>query len=284
MDKTKQSILLRRKEIRLGWLLIAAFSLFLLSGCSFTVSSAPGEIIDPVPQTGYTELVLYFSDDQAMEVWPEFRKVEVPSDPAQRLPEAELVVLELLKGPQDDLLRKTLPPEAKLLSLTITDGVAFVNFSKELQSKHWGGSAGEGMTLASLVTSLTNLPEIDSVQILVEGKTVETLAGHYDLSQPSESFGFVRAGEVFCSEERTTGLQKRVGVGEELWRKDPLEVSKREAGVRRLLSDFTFELVSIEENVAKVNANGQEDYQIVLIQPEVKGENGIWIISEVKAR
>ena len=74
--------------------------------------------------------------------------------------------------------------------MEVANGVAYVNFSKELQTKHWGGSAGEIMTIWSLVASLTQAepPEsaspISKVQILIEGKTVETLAGHYDISKP----------------------------------------------------------------------------------------------------
>ena len=134
--------------------------------------------------------MLYFGDDQAMEVLPERRRVEVPGDPAQRESTAALVVKELLKRPQDPLLRKTLPPEAKLLSLEVANGTAYVNFSKEVQTKHWGGSAGESMSLLSLVTSLTQLDPLTSssaiikVQILVEGKSVETLAGHFDITKP----------------------------------------------------------------------------------------------------
>ncbi len=270
-------IALRRQATSLLILLLLSSSL--LSGCSLTASSAP-EVIDPVPQTGYVELVLYFGDDQAMEIWPEFRQVEVPSDPGQRLPEAELVIQELLKGPRDNLLRRTLPSEAKLLSLTITDKVAFVNFSKEIQTKHPGGSAGEGMTLGSLVASLTTLPDIDRVQILVEGKTIETLAGHYDLTRPSEPF-VQTTPPVFCSEERAEGLQNRVDAGEEQWRKDPLEVAKREAGVRGLLSGYTFKLISDDGEVAWVEAKGPGDYLIGLVQPQKQGPGGVWVISEV---
>ena len=97
----------------------------------------------PRPERGYVDLVLFFGDDQAMEVLPELRKIEVPSDPSQRASMPVLVVQELLKGPTDPLLNKTLPPEAKLLSVEVANGVAYVNFSKELQTKHWGGSAGE---------------------------------------------------------------------------------------------------------------------------------------------
>jgi spore germination protein GerM len=68
--------------------------------------------------------------------------------------------------------------------LKITDQIAYVDFSEEIRSKHPGGSAGELMTLNSIVNSLTELPEIKKVQIMINGKKVDTLVGHADLSQP----------------------------------------------------------------------------------------------------
>lgn len=286
MKRTSMNALFERlrsvKRAGFGLLAVAMALSLLISGCSPSASGAPGEPISPVPKTGYADVVLYFGDDQAMEVWPEFRTVEVPSDPAQRLSEPELVVQELLKGPQDPLLSKTLPPEAKLLSLEVTDGVAFVNFSKEIQTKHWGGSAGEGMTIASLVASLTRLEGIDKVQILVEGKTIDTLAGHYDMTGPIAPS--VNAGEVFCSSERAAGLQARVDGGAEAWRKDPLEVAERESGVRGLHKGYTFKLVSKGQGRATVDADGDKNYQITLVQPEKQGNEGVWVISEIKPR
>ena len=64
---------------------------------------------------------------------------------------------------------------------------AFVDLSKEVVSRHTGGSTNEALTVYTLVDALTaNLPAIQSVQILVDGKQVETLAGHIDLRRPLE--------------------------------------------------------------------------------------------------
>ena len=41
------------------------------------------------------------------------------------------------------------------------------------------------LTVYTIVDALTaNLPAITSVQLLVDGKQIETLAGHVDLSRP----------------------------------------------------------------------------------------------------
>jgi hypothetical protein len=266
---------------------VAALSM-LAAGCAPKASGSEAPTpVDPVPSASYVDLVLFFGDDQAMEVLPELRKIEVPSDPSQRKSIPALVVEELLKGPTDPLLRKTLPPEAKLLSVEVANGVAYVNFSKELQTKHWGGSAGEIMTVWSLAMSLTQAEPPDSaspiskVQILVEGKTVETLAGHLDLSRPLTRD--VRTDTpFFTSEERAKELQKRVDAGADEWRKDPLQVAKIEGPARGLYPHLEYVLKSETAGKAEVEVvQGGKTYRITLIQPVTQGEGGVWVISEI---
>lgn len=276
----------RARDIGKTVLTLGFLAAVLLSGCMPIASGSSGtEPIDPVPQKSFAEVTLYFGDDQAMEVLPEFRVVEVPSDPAQRLPLEKLAVLELLKGPKDPTLRKTLPPEARLLSLEIADGTVMVNFSKEVQTKHWGGSAGEGMTLLSLVNTMTDFEGVTRVQILVEGQTVETLAGHFDTSQPLTRS--LRTGPVFTSPERAKDLQARADKGQEEWRKDPLQVAKKEAPARGFPPGDRLSVSSSPsrhgpEGTAFVTATADgKTYLILLVQPEKKGEAGVWVIDHI---
>ena len=65
------------------------------------------------------------------------------------------------------------------------NGEAYVDFSGELANAHPGGSLNEMLTVYTLVDVLTvNLPAITTVQLLIEGKEVDTLAGHVDLRRP----------------------------------------------------------------------------------------------------
>ena len=51
--------------------------------------------------------------------------------------------------------------------------------------KHAGGSMQELLTVYSLVnTLLVNLPTASAVQILIDGREADTLAGHVDLRRP----------------------------------------------------------------------------------------------------
>ena len=104
---------------------------------------------------------------------------EGPVDQARRL-------IEALVEPIDKPLLQAIPADTKLRTLFITDtGDAYVDFSPELSSKHPGGSLSELLTVYAIVDTLTvNLPAITRVQILVDGKEVDTLAGHVDLRRP----------------------------------------------------------------------------------------------------
>ena len=60
-----------------------------------------------------------------------------------------------------------------------------VELSADARVAHTGGALDELFTLSAIVNALTvNLPAITRVQILVEGKEVDTLAGHVDLRHP----------------------------------------------------------------------------------------------------
>ncbi len=65
------------------------------------------------------------------------------------------------------------------------DGILFVDLSGEVTTEHSGGSLDELLTVYALVNALTtNVAEISAVQILVDGREVDTLAGHIDLRRP----------------------------------------------------------------------------------------------------
>lgn len=131
------------------------------------------------PASSPVKVVLYFSDNQAMYLLPEERSL---TPGRKTLPEA--VVQALIAGPRLPGRTRTIPEGTRLLSLKVSNGIATVNFSRELKTKHWGGSAGELMTVYSVVNTLARLPGISQVQFLLEGERIESLTGHMDLTQP----------------------------------------------------------------------------------------------------
>jgi spore germination protein GerM len=83
-------------------------------------------------------------------------------------------------------LVSAIPAGTTLRALFITrGGEAYIDLSGELVSGHPGGSTNELLTIRTLVNALTaNLPAITAVQLLVDGKELDTLAGHVDLRRP----------------------------------------------------------------------------------------------------
>ncbi|MCF8011653.1 MAG: GerMN domain-containing protein [Clostridiales bacterium] len=173
-----------RKIIGLVLALSVAAAGIFVSGCSDNSSKANNENQPPIssePQETPVEVTLYFSDDQAMHLVTEQREVSKEGEALE-----EIVIRELIKGPKNPKHNKTIPQEAELMSVSVVEGVAYVNFSKEFSTKHWGGSTGETMTLYSVTNSLCELEGIEKVQFLLEGDKMQSLAGHYDTSNPLE--------------------------------------------------------------------------------------------------
>ncbi len=280
---------MRRYSITFGLVILLLFT----AGC-FPIGKGPETTIpgqppiSPTPQTGEVVVNLYFADDQAMNLWPEVRLIKPGNDSL-----AQAVIGELIKGPGDPTLKPTFPKEARVLSVQTRDGVTYVNFNKETQTRHSGGSAGEAMTLGSLVLTLTELPGVQRVQVLVEGQKQDTLAGHWDITQPLERE--IRLGEVYVSEERHKYLQQQVDKGQDQWRLDPLEVAKREGGVVGFLPSDTYELrLPTTHQGLPVRPKGdgygeatvlvqreKREFLMSLRQPAGPSPNHIWMITGV---
>jgi germination protein M len=87
----------------------------------------------------------------------------------------------LLAGPNDDELGArpamytTIPEGTRFLGLTIDNGVATVNLSKEFESG--GGSASVVGRLAQVVYTLTQFPTVTSVRFQLDGEAVEAFSG-----------------------------------------------------------------------------------------------------------
>ena len=89
-------------------------------------------------------------------------------------------------APADAPLVSAVPAGTTLRALYLTaNGAAYVDFSRDIMTAHPGGSLDELLTIYSIVNALTmNLPAVTSVQVLVDGKEADTLAGHVDLRRP----------------------------------------------------------------------------------------------------
>ena len=102
----------------------------------------------------------------------------------------ERVVSELferLKSPESPDLSPAIPAGAKLLSVRQDGSILILDVSDEFtQPEFWQGSDVAHLRLQSLVHTLTSLPQIRTVRILVNGQVPEALGGHEELSEPVE--------------------------------------------------------------------------------------------------
>jgi hypothetical protein len=89
-------------------------------------------------------------------------------------------------APVVEPLVSAVPAGTSLRAVFITEeGEAYVDLSREVVASHPGGTVNELLSVYTLVNALTeNLPAITAVQVLVDGKEVDTLAGHVDLRRP----------------------------------------------------------------------------------------------------
>ncbi|UCF30715.1 MAG: GerMN domain-containing protein [bacterium] len=124
---------------------------------------------------------LYFNDAEGRRLALEAREI-----PWQSTEEAIRQSLEeLIAGPTKRKLAPAVPGGVRVREVFLRDGVAYVDLTAAVSENHPGGSWSELLTVYALVNTITeNFPEVDRVQLLIEGKESETLAGHIDISRP----------------------------------------------------------------------------------------------------
>ncbi|MFA0784558.1 GerMN domain-containing protein, partial [Fervidibacter sacchari] len=102
----------------------------------------------------------------------------------------ERVVSELferLKSPDSPDLSPAVPAKAKLLSVRREGDILVLDVSDEFtRPEFWQGSDVAHLRLQALVHTLTSLPNVRAVRILVNGQVPEALSGHEELSEPVE--------------------------------------------------------------------------------------------------
>ncbi|TDX46616.1 N-acetylmuramoyl-L-alanine amidase [Orenia marismortui] len=91
------------------------------------------------------------------------------------------VIKELLKGPHLNHHFKLIPNSTKLLEINIIDKIAYINFNQEFISNNTSG-IGEWLKIRSVIKTMTQIPGIEKVQLLVEGKHLST--SHFFLNHP----------------------------------------------------------------------------------------------------
>lgn len=124
-----------------------------------------------------TELTLYFASANGLSTVAETREVYY----SRNVSKERLVIEQLIKGPESNELLSAIPSGTKLNSITVSeDGVCIVNFDATIETTITGIT--ENVTVYSIVNSLTELDNIKSVKILVNGETPHISNVDVDLS------------------------------------------------------------------------------------------------------
>jgi hypothetical protein len=136
----------------------------------------------PVAPKRNLTLNFYYADPYSEQLTAEQKTIQVKKTTTETI---EAAINAFIKGPKGDLVN-TIPPGTVLNDLRIDgEGTVWVNFSSHLSQSHPGGSSAEIMTVYAIVnTILLNFAEVKKVRILIDGKSVGTLAGHIDCSEP----------------------------------------------------------------------------------------------------
>jgi spore germination protein GerM len=173
-----------------AWLLVVGLPRWYV-----TPNAAPPAAVQPADgETGERKIratLFYVAEDGVRLVGVE-REITYAANTVEQ---AQRLITEQLQPVQPPLVH-AIPEGTRLRALFVTEhGEAFVDFSPEISARHSGGSLDELFTVYAIVNLLTaNLPAITGVQILVDGKEVDTLAGHIDLRRPlSQNLTWVRA-------------------------------------------------------------------------------------------
>lgn len=128
------------------------------------------------------QATLYYVADDGVSLAPTNRTVSygaTPAEQARRLIEAQVA------APPGGLV-SPVPAGTTVRAVFLTDThEAYVDLGGAIRSGHPGGALDEALTVYAIVNALTvNLPEITAVQILVDGREVDSLRGHIDLRAP----------------------------------------------------------------------------------------------------
>ena len=169
------------------FILVVGISLFALGQRrgSETTPDVATRLDDPgVVDVRTGAAILFFVAENGMALVEHERQVEI--DAADDNLTRARVILEHQLGDAPAPLESPFPAGTELRAVYLTsNGDAFVDLNREVTRAHGGGSLDELFTVYALVNALTtNMPEVSAVQILIEGREVDTLAGHIDLRRP----------------------------------------------------------------------------------------------------
>ena len=169
------------------------FGVGLMTGLSQLLSRpAPGPVVAeavpspppaPAPVVPKIKATLYFMSEDGLHLVPTEREVPLAEG---AVAQARSIVESQLSADAPAPLISTIPKGTLLRGIFVSDRhEVFVDLDPAIKKSHPGGTLQELMTVYTIVNCvLTNLPDLQEVQILIGGQEADTLAGHVDLRRP----------------------------------------------------------------------------------------------------
>jgi hypothetical protein len=146
-------------------------------------ASAPPVATAPAPvETAHITATLFYGSSDGRALVPVRRDVPLATGVVEQ--GRQILAVQLQDAPAPYV--QVVPSGTMLRAFYVTErGEAFVDLSGEVVSAHPGGSFTELLTVYAVVNAVTaNLPAVQRVQLLVDGKEVDTIAGHVDVRRP----------------------------------------------------------------------------------------------------
>ena len=137
----------------------------------------PGEQINSSVET---TLTLYYANKEGTQLVKETRTVHHSTNVSLE----KLIMEQLIEGPRKSGSSATIPATTKLISVTVVDGVCYVNLGDTFKNQN--AEINEEIVLYSIVNSLTESQGVSKVQISINGSTDGKLRYSYDLSKMYE--------------------------------------------------------------------------------------------------
>jgi hypothetical protein len=163
------------------WLVAAKLPAWLATtGTGAPVSTSAGTTSDA--DTRRIQATLYYVSADGTGLVPVNRDVAYGATPSEQ---AKLIVEAQVAPPPNERV-SAIPKGATVRAVYLTDThQAYVDLGGTIATGQTGGSLDEALTVYAIVNAvITNLPDITGVQILIDGKEVDSLAGHLDLRAP----------------------------------------------------------------------------------------------------
>lgn len=158
----------------------------------------PGEQINSIQNT---TLTLYFSNETGDGLVKEVRQdVHYSSNISME----KLIMEQLLEGPAKEGEKSAIPTGTRLMAVTLVDGVCYVSLDETFRNHDY--KVNEAIVIYSIVDSLTELPDINRVQISINGDTSGVYRDSFQLEDMYErNLDYMAPPTEQVTEEPTEG-------------------------------------------------------------------------------